>query len=403
MVAVTFITQFLAMGFTFYSFGFVLKPIAEELEWSRTMVTMPPLATSLTVGVLSPFLGRWLARGSIRNAMTLGCLAMGLGLLLVARATEFWQFLVIFGSLVTFGTATMSGITTQALVVNWFEEKRTMALGVSLMGVSGSGILMVHVTSALIESGGWRHAYDTYGWVCLCAIPFVWLTVISRPSERNRESGGDVKDDSPQATQPLISPRAALRERNLWVISVVSGLSFMGTTAVMTHLIPYATDIGFEASEAAWVMSALAAGAVSGKIVFGWLAERIGEQAALYVSLVSQGVGVAALILETPFAALLAIALGLGVGLGGVMPLVAALMARAFGPTEFGPMMGLMGPMMIPFQMVGAPIAAGVFDSTGSYDAAWFGFVGMLVLACAVLSQLRLVEPGEPAIAQPQA
>jgi hypothetical protein len=35
MVAVTFFTQFLCMGFTFYSFGVVLKPLAEEFGGGR--------------------------------------------------------------------------------------------------------------------------------------------------------------------------------------------------------------------------------------------------------------------------------------------------------------------------------------------------------------------------------
>jgi hypothetical protein len=60
-------------------------------------------------------------------------------------------------------------------------------------------------------------------------------------------------------------------------------------------------------------------------------------------------------------------------------------------------MMGLMTPIMIPFQSLGAPFAAGVFDSTGSYRGAWFAFVVILLLACGLLSLLRLenLEPTE--------
>ena len=96
MVAVTFFTQFLAMGFTFYSFAIILKPLAAEFGGGRLGVTMLPVAISLAGGVMSPFLGIWVARGSIRNIMTLGCLLMGVGFLLGSRVTELWQLGIVF-------------------------------------------------------------------------------------------------------------------------------------------------------------------------------------------------------------------------------------------------------------------------------------------------------------------
>jgi MFS family permease len=393
MVALTFFTQFLAMGFTFYSFAVVLKPLAMEFGSGRLGVAMLPVVMSLTGGVLAPFLGRWIARGSIRNIMTLGCVVMGVGFLLVSRATGLWQLGFLFGTLVTFGMGSMAGITTQALVVNWFPRERTMALGMSLMGISLSGVLMAHTTTALVDAGGWRWAFEVFGWVTLCATPIVWLTVISHPDELASESNPD-KDSSPDLkTTPApttFSTRDALRERNLWIIAVVCGLSFMGTTAVMTHVVAFGTDMGLTAARAAWLLSALAAGAAAGKIIFGWLAGKIGEQGALFVAIAMEGVGMLGFAIPMPFTPLVLTASLLGLGVGGVMPLAAALLARAFGAEAFGPMMGLMTPLMIPFQSVGAPFAAGVFDSTGSYQSAWIAFAAVLVVACGLLSLLRL-------------
>ncbi len=396
MVAVTFFTQFLAMGFTFYSFGYVLKPLAAEFGADRFEVTMLSLAMSLAGGAMAPFIGKWVVNGSIRNIMTLGCVAMGLGFLLAARTTELWQLGIVFGSLLPFAMATMGGVTTQALVVNWFEEDRTMALGVSLMGISASGVAMAFVTASLIESGGWRWAFEVFGWAALCAVPVVWPTVIGHPDERESpiEASAEVTSRVVEGTGPTsLSTRDALRERSLWIIAIVCGISFMATSAVMTHAVAFVTDIGLHSSQAAWIMAMLAAGAAAGKIFSGWLAGRIGEQGALYVALGMEGLGILILTLDTPFAVLLAVSVVLGMGIGGVMPLGAALLARTFGPRAFGPMMGLMTPIMIPFQSVGAPLAASVYDSTGSYHGAWFAFVAFLLLACGLLALLRLDAP----------
>jgi cyanate permease len=79
------------------------------------------------------------------------------------------------------------------------------------------------------------------------------------------------------------------------------------------------------------------------------------------------------------------------------MPLGAALLARAFGPAKFGPMMGLMAPIMIPFQATGPPAAAAVYDSTGSYDIAWMGLIVVTFIALGLLTLLRIPANKEPA------
>ena len=393
MVGLTFFTQFLAMGFTFYSFPILLKPIATEFDTARTSVAMLAVAMSLAGGVITPFIGKWVGRGAIRIIMTLGCVVMGIGFLLASRATSLWQLGILFGSFLTFGIATMGGVTSQALVVNWFAKDRTMALGISLMGISASGVLMAYTTTALVEAGGWRWAFEIFGWVTLCATPIVWATVIGHPGELDSEidTGESAQSQAQAIEEPVvISTRDALRERNLWVIALVCGLSFMGTTAVMTHIVAFGTDIGFNAEQAAGLLAALAGGAAAGKIVFGWLANRIGEQGALYVAIVMEAIGIAALAISMSFAGFVLLALLLGLGVGGVMPLAAALLARAFGPEAFGPMMGLMTPMMIPLQSIGAPFAAAVFDTTGNYQSAWYTLAALLLVACGLLSLLKL-------------
>ena len=170
---------------------------------------------------------------------------------------------------------------------------------------------------------------------------------------------------------------------------------------VQGHGVAFGTDIGLESSQAAWILSLMAGGAAAAKIVFGWLANRIGEQSALFISIAMQGMGILALTFSMPFDALIVVALLVGLGFGGVMPLSAALLARSFGPQDFGPMMGLMTPLMIPFQALGAPFAAGVFDATGSYTGAWYAFAAIAILACGILSMLRLTATQESDLADP--
>jgi MFS family permease len=398
MVAITFLTQFLAMGFTFYSLGIVYEPMEQEFEVNRATLMMLPTAMSVGGMLMAPFLGKWAGKGSIRNMMCLGCLAMGVGFLLSTQATELWQLIAIFGTCMTFAAGTMGGVTTQALVVNWFQENRTMALGISMMGMSLSGAVMAPVANSIVSNDGWREAYELFGYVTLAAIPLVWFTVVGRPSELPSSNSKTVHDGMRLSAAPDdFSMRDGLKERNLWIIAIVCGLSFMATTALMNNIILHATGEGMDKADAAFLVSMLAIGAAAGKLVFGWAANRFGEQRSLMVAIAAQTIGISILLVDIPYAALLSSCLVLGVGLGGVMPLGAALLARAFGQAKFGPMMGLMAPIMIPFQAIGPPGAAAVYDKTGSYDIAWMGLIVVTFIALGLLTLLRIPANKEPA------
>ena len=75
-----------------------------------------------------------------------------------------------------------------------------------------------------------------------------------------------------------------------------------------------------------------------------------------------------------------------------MLPLWGVLLGAVFGRLVFGRVMGLMGPLMIPFQMFGIPFAAWVFDLTGSYQIAFATFLSLYAAAAVVLGFLRLPE-----------
>ncbi len=392
MVAITFLTHFLVMGFVFYSAGVFLVPLQEEFAAGRAEVSAIGAVMSAGAAVSAPFIGRWVATHSIRNFMTLGCIALGLAFLAGSRATAIWQLFVIFAPLATIGMTTMGGVTTQTLVVNWFKDDRAMPLGISMVGISASGFVIPPLASAITEAQSWREAYEVMGLASLALTPIVFFTVVSRPEERNPEAELEPVETAAdaEAEAPPFATREALKERNLWTIASASGLSFMATSAVMLHIAAHGLGEGLGSTDAAFLISAAAAGAAAAKIIFGWLGTKIGELRAIQLAFAAQGLGTLALNYGTDVEFFIAAAAVCGLGFGGVAPLGAALLARAFGPALFGPMMGLMTPIMILFQVIGAPAAGAVFDFTQSYELAWYGLSTAMLGAIVAVSLTRL-------------
>lgn len=65
-------------------------------------------------------------------------------------------------------------------------------------------------------------------------------------------------------------------------------------------------------------------------------------------------------------------------------------MAVLFGAANYGRVMGLMNPVMMPVVVAGSPFAGWSFDATGDYAQAFWVFAGLCGLALLGLARVRL-------------
>jgi MFS family permease len=417
IVAVTFVTHFIAVGLVFYSYGVFFKALAEEFGGSRFGVAAGLAIMNIAIGLFAPFLGHTLDRSSIRHIMCLGAVLMAIGFFAAAQIDALWQFYAVMGTFLAVGVMTVGGLAGTTLVANWFSERRGIALGIAGMGISASGFVMPPLATLLIGAVGWRSTFLVYGVVPLLAvIPIVWLVVVNRPEQMGLRPDGaqDPSDAAPSpadqaapppvpddrhlvpASEPDWSTRGALGQRNLWVIAIAIALNSCSNGAMLTHIIPHATDIGFEPGAAAWVLSCIAGFGVAGKVVFGWSVDRIDKRLALWCATALQGLGIVLILNAEQYQMLLLAGVVYGLGMGGMVPLAGALIGAAFGRYRFGRMLGLMNPVMLPIRVLGIPYAGWIYDRTGSFEIAFLTFIGLCVASILVLAFMRLpeVEPG---------
>ena len=327
--------------------------------------------------------------------MVIGGATLAVGFLIASQITALWQFYIVLGTFLGLGAAMIGLIPNSTLVSNWFVKRRGMALGIATMGVSLSGVIMAPLTEYLIASIGWRNTFVVYGFVTAAiVVPLAWYMIVNRP-----EDMGLLPDGAKGAPDPALdrqfqasedwSALETIRDRNFWAITITIGLSFCSMGAVLTHMIPHVTDLGFSTERAALVISAGAGVAVVGKLLFGWITDHIDTRIALWLALSFQACGLMLLLNVDTYPMILTGAGIFGFGMGGIVPLWGSLIGEYFGRAIFGRIMGLMSPCMLPVQLLGVPYAGFVFDRTGSYDIAYETFLGVYVLAACVLLTLR--------------
>ena len=95
-VGAAFTAQFLVNGVTFAAFGVFVVPLSEDLGTPRGRLGLGLSFAFLVMGLMGPFVGRWLDRGLTRSLMLIGTVIAGVGMMLLSRATELWQMALLF-------------------------------------------------------------------------------------------------------------------------------------------------------------------------------------------------------------------------------------------------------------------------------------------------------------------
>ena len=396
IVAMTFFIQFLVMGSGYYIFGVLLKPLSETLDASRFVVSLALTGQIVMSAMLGPWLGRAVGERSIRGLMTTGILVMAAGLAGISLAETIWQFYIAFMLLVSVGFALAGPVPNSALIANWFSRKRGTAMGISQFGVTLSGALLIPLFTWLMLTFDWRIALRVFAiGVPIFALPVIWLGIIKTPKEKGLNPDGDASQpedalDTGAEEETEWTLRAAIRNKTVWRLALIMGPGFMGISAVLLSLHSHLTDSGLSAMRASSVVAAMTfAGAVA-KPLFGILSDYLSKQWVTFASIVFMFVGVAGIITSTHFTLVLLAAASFGLGYGAQMPLFNILIATLFGQRSFARMVGIMGPIMLPFNLLGLPMSTWIYESFGSYTPAYAFMLGLYVVAMISLATFKL-------------
>ena len=183
-----------------------------------------------------------------------------------------------------------------------------------------------------------------------------------------------------------------LSNRNFWAITLTMALCMHCIGAVLTHSIELTRNLGFTATQGAWLLSLSAGIGVIGKVLFGWIADHFDTRLAVWLSIFFQFSGVLILSQSDAYREMQMAVCLFGFGMGGVVPLWGSLIGEVFGRENFGQVMGVMMPCMLPIQVSGTPLAGFVFDTYGSYTRVLYFFLGVYCLSAAMMFLLKKQE-----------
>jgi MFS family permease len=348
------------------SFGVFNVALLDAFGWSRG-ATAGIFSVVLTVdALLSPLVGHLLDRFGTKKITIAGCLALFLGLFLSSRVTDLWQLYLCFGLVLAVGFSFAGMVPHIFLISEWFASKRASAIGVVYAG-TGVGIMLLSPLSEwLISSYGWARAFELYGVVVLIGLlPLVWIFYQHGPHGTHVHHRSANKPDGHQWTAKL-----ALQSLQFWLLFIARIAAASGTTVIVTHQVAHVVDVGFSKLLAASIFGLAGITSSFGRVIFGYIADRLSKQAAYTLNIVMTIVGVGALvILRDPSQAwlLYVYVIFFGIGFGSRAVIFSALTADIFAGKGFGSILGYSTVAVGAGGALGSYLGGALHDWTGTY------------------------------------
>lgn len=363
-----------------------VKPISEDLGFSRGDYSIAMLCGAVGMAIAAPFVGPLIDRVGARRVMGFALVLMLGGFSVNAACSRLEQFYAasFVGGI---GVAACTFVPALIIVNNWFVLRRGLANGIVLAGSGAGAAVFSVVGSGLIDHAGWRAAYLVLGGLgAAVLIPVVAGLVWLYPADRGMvPHGWSAADDTPTTRADMrgdgMSVKAALRMGSFWMLGIFVFIICLVTQAIQVHFVPFISDSGYSAGAAGLLYTLTMGVLVAGKLGLGALCDWVGVGVATLISL---GVYLATLAAALaagmlPFAVLF----GLLFGFANATSTVLAPMwtTKLVGTRHFGALFGILNIFVILGSGFGSPMAGYIYDLTGSYTALFVGTAVALVVA----------------------
>ncbi len=383
VVGALFVMLAFSSGFGFYNQSVLIGALTAERGFSVSQVSLATTIFFFVSGVAGLGVAALLQRFDARVPIVGGVLICALSLTLLGEArtlTSVYLVFAIFG--VGFaGSGLVAGTT---LVARWFEERRSTALAITTTGLSVGGMFIAPLSARLVQElgleGGGRVMAVLY---LVAVVPLVLIVVRDSPAPA---SGGVSGAGGSGPGLASVRFGDAVRSRFFLFLTTSYVLAMMSQVGGIAHQFKLVSE-GAGAAVAATAVSVLSAGSIVGRLITGWLTQRISSRG-LTVTLMSlQGLTLTALGQAEGRSQLLLGSGAFGLTVGSVLLMQPLLLASSFGVAHY-PRIYSVGSLVSGVGVsLGALVLGLVYDLSGGY-AASYAVAGALSLAAAVVLSL---------------
>jgi OFA family oxalate/formate antiporter-like MFS transporter len=387
----------LALG-TLYGWSVFVAPLEARFGWKRAETSMV-----FTIAVIV-FALSFVVAGKIQDKFgplpcsLAGGILVSLGFYLCSYTTSLTYLYVCFGVIAGLGNG-FGYATPIPVMVKWFPDKRGLAVGLAVGGYgAGSAIFGPLSQLKLIPAYGLPATFQILGAIFF-VMTMVGALLLRNPPVGYRPAGWLAGATKSAAPAREFTPGEMLRTRTFYLMWVGYALGCSAGLMVISQLVPFAKSVGIAAAALSTMTLVVGAfGNASGRILSGWMSDRLGRINVLRVMIGISMVVMPALYAAGSNVALLYAAVFVVYWCYGTQLSVNGVAASDFwGTKNAGVNYGILFTAWGVAGIIGPRIGGVLYDRYHNYQAAFY--TAAVLAGVALLCELgarRLVVVGEP-------
>jgi MFS family permease len=364
----------------FGAFGLFVPHFQSSFAWGRGETLLSLTVFNVAGVIASPYTGRLIDRFGVRAVLFPSLLALAVGFAAIAYFTRSLGTLYIVAFLWGALTVGTQSISYTKLISGWFVRHRGFAIGVAAAGVGVGYIIAPLIAARLLADLPWQRAYAALGLIVM-AFPFLVNLLLAHPNPVNVAT----------RTGDGLMLRKAVRTPEFAIVCGSILLASAALTGVVPHLALMTLDRGFVPAQAAVVGSVYGVSTVFGRVLVGWLADRlfVPRVGAFFFGLSMIGFALTGRYgAHTSFATLVFLSLVIGLGFGAESDMIPLLIVRYFGQQSFAAIYGWILSAFLVGASAGPPLFGFGHDRFGSYTIPMTAAAAVMLVALMLMLAL---------------
>jgi len=358
-----------------YVWTLFTKPFQDSLGMplSAVQVTLTILIVLQTW--LSPAQGYFVDKFGPRTLIAAGCILSGLGWVTSAYATSLTMLYLTYGLLCGVGTGVVYiGIIGQ--MVRWFPDRRGLATGMVAAGYGFGAIATTFPIDSMIKAAGYQHTLVVFG-IGMAIVGALAALMMRAPTSNDR-----LPPPAVATSKKNVAPQEMIKTPVFWLMFLMMSMMSTGGLMVILNFAAFSRSFGV-ANVMVWGLAALPLALTVDRITngltrpfFGWVSDRIGRENTMGIAFLFEACAIIGLVLARNDAMLFVILSAVVFfGWGEIFSLFPSTLTDTFGTKNATTNYGFLYMAQGVGSVLGGPIAALIFESTGS----WLPVFGIII------------------------
>ncbi|HTV50481.1 MAG TPA: MFS transporter [Steroidobacteraceae bacterium] len=405
LLAAFWVIVFINLAFATYGASVMNTAMALQMHLSREYGATLFGFYTLMSGVPALFTAVLVRLIGVRRTVMLGSLLVMCGALAMATVVhDALGAIIAFGVIVGLGVATGGPFGVQPGVVQWFVRRRALALAIAYSAGGVGGLVCAPIFTWIdAHWGTWRAGWWLFAALAAVATLIAATAIRERPADLGQLPDGGAPDGATAqvagAARPAAGARAqaAFITREVWslpellasgrfwilVLALCGGSA--GFTLFLSQGLLHLADLGHGKMAAASAYGFATGSTLLGKLALAAFGDRIDPRYIWAVTMVIFGVGLVLILHARSTLIMYTFALCIGIGFGGGLVCMMAVLSNYYGVAVFPAAAGLAAALNTAVSFAASPIGGYLYDQTHSYAATFYSlalwcFAGALAL-----------------------